>query len=173
MTQLTSHFSLDELTHSETAVRNGIDNVPHDPDVLANLQLLADGAERVRSVLGCAVLPSSGYRCEALEKVVCRKDFVAWCGRHGHEVGDASWAIYFKRKAHPKGLALDFIAPRFGTPAQIVAALAAEADYVDFEQLIVEGTWVHVAFAEEGRKPRREVLRATFKGGTPTYTKEK
>jgi len=170
MTQLTAHFSLDELTFSDTAVRLGIDNsLPS--DLFPNIQMLADGAERVRSVLGCPVRPNSGYRCEALEKIIARKDFIGWCARHGKPVGDASWSEYFPRKAHPKALSLDFTAREFGTPAQIVAALAEEKDFINFQQCIAEGSWVHISFPESG-KGKGEVLTARFdSNGVASYTK--
>ena len=167
--QLTSHFSLEELCFSDTAIRNGIENVPTDPTVLANLQVLAEGAERVRDVLGCAMHVSSGHRCESLEKIICRKDFIGWCARHGKQVGDAAWSEYFARKAHPKGLALDFTAAKYGSPAKIVAALAEEADYINFDQCIEEGAWVHVAFPAKG-KGRLEVMEAKFSSdGVASY----
>jgi zinc D-Ala-D-Ala carboxypeptidase len=47
---LTPHFSLEELTASETAERNGWDNSPNDTE-LANLTRLADFLEQVKVVL--------------------------------------------------------------------------------------------------------------------------
>jgi hypothetical protein len=41
MTQLTTHFSLEELYASEIADRNNIDNIPKDPTVLKNLFFVA------------------------------------------------------------------------------------------------------------------------------------
>ena len=169
MNYLSPHFTLDELTRSDTAVRLGIDNTP-DADVLQAIQVLADGAERVRHVLGCPMHPSSGFRCEALEKVVARKDFISWCGRHGKDVGDEAWGEYFPRKAHPKGLALDFVAPGYGDPSKVVAAIADERDYIGFEQCIAEGTWVHISFPMSGRG-KGEVMTAKFKDGVPSYTR--
>ena len=48
--QLTPHFTLEELTASETAERNGWDNSPNDTE-LANLTRLADFLEQVKVVL--------------------------------------------------------------------------------------------------------------------------
>jgi len=59
---LTEHFSLNELVFSEYAVRHHIDNTPDD-EIVANLQMLADGLERCRAVLGNRpMIVSSGYR---------------------------------------------------------------------------------------------------------------
>ena len=100
MTQLTIHFSLEELTCSDTAVRLGIDNTPSD-EVMANLNILAQGLEQVRTLLSLnnrPILISSGYRCSALNEAL-----------HGAS-----------NSAHMDGYAADFICPDFGTPLDIV-----------------------------------------------------
>jgi hypothetical protein len=69
VTQLTSHFSLREMTRSDTAVRLGIDNIPT-PEHLANLVLLCRHVlEPVREHFG-PVRVNSGYRCLALNMSV-------------------------------------------------------------------------------------------------------
>lgn len=169
--KLSAHFSIEELTHSDTAVRNGIDNTPTE-EIYQNLLILAAGLERTREVLGFPMHASSGYRCEALEKIIARKDFLGWCARRGIPASDpTSWPTYFARKAHPKGLALDFIAPQFGTPEEVVEVIAAEADYIGFDSVIFEGSWVHIAFPASG-KGKGEVLTAKFDAnGVSSYTK--
>ena len=47
MTKLTEHFTLEELTASETAARNGWDNTPNEIET-ANLGRLALMLEQVR-----------------------------------------------------------------------------------------------------------------------------
>jgi len=47
---VTPHFSLEELTFSNTAIRLDIDNTPT-PEALNNLQMLAEGLEEVRAKL--------------------------------------------------------------------------------------------------------------------------
>ena len=168
MSALTDHFTLHELSHSDTAVRLGIDNTAPDRIITA-LFVLAVGLERVRSLLGFPLRVSSGYRCEELERVLCDKDYRAWCARHGNHVGADSWAAYFLRKAHPKGYAADFTAAGFGDPLSIVKVI--EASDIRFDQCIVEGGpggWVHISFAPA---MRREVLTATFTAGTASYSK--
>jgi hypothetical protein len=161
---LSDHFTLEELAQSDTAVRLGIDNTPSEA-VIAHLKVLALGLERIRAVLGRPITIKSGYRCEALEKLLCAKDFAAWCTRHGKAQASA-WPEYFAGKAHPHGYAADFICPGFGTPVEIVRA--AKAAGFKFDQLIEEGTWVHASFDP---RLRGEVLTARFDShGTPTYT---
>lgn len=142
--QLTPNFSLEELISSDTALRRGIDNTP-DGIVSGNLrQYTAPGLEQVRTLLGNnPVRIASGYRCPALNTLI----------------GGS------KTSAHVHGLAADFTAPEYGTPAQIARAIAASA--IQFDQLIMEGTWVHIGFAPV---PRRELLTAHFLAGRVRYS---
>ena len=60
--QLTSNFSLKELTVSETATRKGLDNTPNET-VIANLKILAENIlQPVRDHYGKSVKVNSGYR---------------------------------------------------------------------------------------------------------------
>jgi hypothetical protein len=146
---LSSHFSLEELTASQTASRNGIDNAPGRSE-LRNLKTLASVLERVRGALGGKpVLISSGYRCPELNAAVG---------------GSTS-------SAHMQGLAADFIIPKFGTVLQTARAVAAVD--IPFDQLIFEyGDWIHLGLAAAGRAPRRELLsigdRHTYVSGLTT-----
>lgn len=171
---LTEHFSLGELCESDTATRLGIDNTPP-ADVINNLRRLAeDVLEPLRASLReaagkpVAIFINSGYRCEALERVLCRKDFTAWCVRHSVMADEAGWATYFKRKGHPQGNCADLRAPAFGTPLEIARHVASRPHLMDnIDQIIMEGTWVHIATADE---PRHQVMTATFdKAGVPSY----
>jgi hypothetical protein len=165
MTQLSEHFTAEEATNSSTATRMGIDNTPSD-EQLANMKQQAEGMELVRRCLGHPVNVDSWLRVEALEKVLTQKDFIQWCHRHSHDETDpASWTLYFSHKAHPKGFGTDFICQQFGTPEQIVSAIVS-AD-IKFDQLIMEGAWVHISFDPQ---MRNMIMKATFKDGTPTYT---
>ena len=69
-TSLSPHFTLDELTYSDTANSSGIDNTP-DPQSRSNLARVAQVMEQVRQMLGNhPVLISSGYRCYAVNAAV-------------------------------------------------------------------------------------------------------
>lgn len=132
---LSDHFSLEELTVSQTAAREGIDNTP-DATALRNLRRLATALERVRSRLGNRpVTISSGYRSPALNAAV----------------GGSSTS------AHMSGLAADLIVPSYGTVLQTARAVADA--FEEFDQVIYEyGRWVHFGLAPAGRAPRRELL---------------
>lgn len=141
--RLSPNFTLAELTVSNSGTRAGLRNVPVGT-ALDNLTHLAQLLESVRTVLHHApILVSSGYRSPAINNLV------------GGSLASA----------HTRGLAADFIAPRFGPPRAICEAIRASA--VQFDQLIFEGTWVHIAAPAAAAIPRREVLTAVFRGGMP------
>jgi hypothetical protein len=165
--RLTPHFTLEELTHSDTAVRLGIDNTPP-PGIEISLTTLADGLEQVRSVLGHPILVHSGYRSEELERFLAYKDFMAWCEKHDKDP-DKAWPEYLARKSHPLGWAADLTCPCFGTPAEIVKVIRKSG--IKFDQLIEEGSaasaWCH--FSVDPRL-RGQVLTARFDAnGVPAY----
>ena len=140
--KLSEHFTLEELTFSQTAIRKGIDNTPS-LEVVAHLTHLAGCLEQVRALLGGPVRITSGYRSPALNAAV----------------GGS------KASAHMSGYAADFVCPPFGSPLQIVKAIAASD--IQFDQCIQEGTWVHISFDPDAR---RQVLTAHFSNGKATYT---
>lgn len=139
---LSNHFTLEELTHSEVAVRKGLDNTPGS-EALTNLADLASALEEVRSLLDCPIIISSGYRSPKVNAAVG---------------GSAT-------SAHCDGYAVDFIVPGFGTPQEIARAIAASS--VAFDQLIYEGTWVHLSIDP---RMRNNTLTAHFANGKTTYT---
>ena len=140
---LSPHFTLDELTISETAERLGLDNTPG-PDALAALRCTAAYLEDVRLRLAAApILVSSGYRSPAVNAAVGSK----------------------LDSQHVLGQAVDFIAPRYGSPAQIVTTLAGSD--IPFDQLILEfGRWVHISFKAAGA-PRRMAFAIDRNGPRP------
>jgi zinc D-Ala-D-Ala carboxypeptidase len=148
---LSPHFSTHEATRSQTAARNGIDNTPPD-NILASMRKAALGMELVRIELNQNRIDvSSWFRSEALEKVICREAYRAWCIRKGKQVTPASWAEYFAKKAHPRGFAVDFTCHTYGNPDAIVRKLLASK--VPFQQIIHEyDSWVHIAFDGTDRK---------------------
>lgn len=141
-----SHFTIEELTFSERARAQGIDNTPTQ-EALENLKVLMAGLEEVRAIIGKPMLISSGYRCPELNKAI----------------GGA------KKSAHVEGFAADFTCPQFGTPDKAVRAISASG--IKFDQCIFEdmGTrWVHISFAPA---MRQQVLRI-YKRGALTATEK-
>lgn len=124
--KLSQHFTLAELTASNTAKARGIDNTPP-PEHLDKLTLTAELLERVRTLLGCPVIVTSGYRCMQLNLAV-----------GGVTSSD-----------HARGQAADIVAPGFGTPYQVAKRLAPLVSKLGIGQLILEGvkgkSWVHIS----------------------------
>jgi len=142
--QLSKNFKLNEFTTSQTATRKGIDNTPAAP-IIERLRMLANTLEQVRTLLGDnSIRISSGYRCLALNRAIGS--------------GDTS--------AHVLGYAVDFTCPKFGTPKEVAKKIAESP--IKFDQLIYEGTWIHLSVDPRNR---REVLTATFKNGKASYSK--
>ena len=102
--QLTDHFSLEELLASDTATRLGIDNTPPE-SVVDNLIKTATLAEAIRAALTeeamrtVFIVVTSGYRCEALERVLTKNDFAEWCRKRDIQTDDVAWRMYFRDKA--------------------------------------------------------------------------
>ena len=69
---LSPHFSLMEMTDSQTAVKRGIANVPSEQEI-ENLRRLCQGTlEPLREALGLPIIITSGYRCKALNNILGR-----------------------------------------------------------------------------------------------------
>lgn len=129
--RLTRNFSLEQLVHSETALRVGIDNAPG-ADIVKNLRLLARGLEKVQALTGFPLEISSAYRCPELNR----------------RVGGA------RNSQHTQGLAADFTCAPFGPPVDIIKAIRNAG--IDFDQCILEyAKWVHISFS---KAPRGKVL---------------
>jgi len=68
--KLSANFSLNELTKSETAIRNGLDNTPTQ-EVVDNLRTLCENVlQPVREGYGVAVKVNSGYRAPEVNAAV-------------------------------------------------------------------------------------------------------
>ena len=146
MIMASPNFSMDELTHSDTAARHGIDNTPND-NQKENLYKLAMEMEDVRELLNNKpIFVSSGYRCLALNELLGSK----------------------KTSSHIKGLAADFTCRQFGTPNEIVFALI-NSD-IPYDQVILEfDRWVHISFCEDEETPRKQAI-SINKDGVMLYS---
>jgi hypothetical protein len=127
---LSPHFTLAELTFSDTANAHGIDNSPDQAAVGQLTQLAQLTLEGIRTICGDhPVIISSGYRCPELNEAV----------------GGAS------NSAHLYGCAADFTIPEFGDVLDICHALEPHLRELGIDQLIDESgsgaRWVHVGRA--------------------------
>ena len=132
---MAKYFSVEELTRSVTANREGIDNTIPDR-LIPNITRLIDYLDKVREEFGAPIRVSSGYRCLELNRAV----------------GGS------KKSQHMQGLAADLVVPDLPRLFQTIRKMGG------FDQLIWEEpgphrVWVHVSVAPQGAKPRGHVLR--------------
>jgi zinc D-Ala-D-Ala carboxypeptidase len=132
---LSPNFTLAELTASETAARNGLDNTPG-PIAYQNLVRLANFLEEVKKVLGGKpIMINSAYRGPEV---------------NAHVGGS-------KNSQHMVGCAADIKVPGM-TPDQICKAIIASE--LQYDQLIREfDSWTHISIPnEESSTPRGQTL---------------
>jgi hypothetical protein len=140
---LTPHFSLDELTHTD---HREFDNTPNDTE-LANLVRLADFLEQVKAVLGGKpIMINSAFRSKQVNDAVGSKD----------------------TSQHRIGCAADIRVPGM-TPDQVVKAIIAAG--IGYDQVIREfDRWTHISIPNTvATAPRKQVL-IIDKAGTRAYS---
>ena len=137
---MTEHFSLAELTSTSTGLPN---DAPL--ELAGNLTRLAEALEQVRALLGgFPIKINSAYRSPEVNRAVR---------------GVAT-------SAHLRGLAADF------TPGGVSLRVAFDlirASGIEFDQMILEPTWIHFGLADLGKQPRRQCLMAKPEGGRMRY----
>jgi uncharacterized protein YcbK (DUF882 family) len=141
---LTPNFTLDELTASESAERNGWDNSPNDAE-LENLKRLADFLEQVKVVLGGKpVMINSAFRSKKVNDAVGSKD----------------------TSQHRIGCAADIRVPGM-TPDQVVKAVIASG--IGYDQVIREfDRWTHISIPNSvDTSPRKQALIIDKAGARP------
>ena len=131
---ITPHFTLEELTTSETAERNGWDNTPGEAE-LANLKRLANLLEQVRALVNKPVMVNSAYRSKKVNDAVGSKD----------------------TSQHRLGCAADIRVPGM-TPDQLCRAVIASG--IGYDQIIREfDRWTHISVPNtESTPPRKQAL---------------
>lgn len=140
---LSEHFTFEEATFSILAERAGIDNTHVSPEVFIAAQRTAAKMEKVRLVLdNTSIRVHSWIRCLELNRMLGSKD----------------------TSQHVDGEAVDFTAPKFGTPLAICRRIVENKDLIRYDQLILEHTWVHISFCSPNDVPRGQVL-SLLKGG--------
>ena len=130
--QLTEHFTLDELTHTD---HRELDNTPNDAE-LENLKRLAEFLEQLKTVLGGKpIMVNSAFRSKQVNDAVGSKD----------------------TSQHRIGCAADIRVPSM-TPDQVVKAVIASD--LEFDQVIREfDRWTHISIPNEvARSPRKQAL---------------
>lgn len=132
---LSTHFTLEELTRSEAAARNGWDNTPNEAEI-ENLKRLAVLLEQVKGAVGMKpVMINSGFRSKKVNDSVGSRD----------------------TSQHRLGCAADIRVPGM-KPREVVEACIANA--VPFDQIILEfDSWTHISVPNTAdAKPRGQRL---------------
>jgi len=143
MTQLTEHFTLEELTHTD---HREFSNEPNDFEK-NNLKRLAELLEQIKRLLGGKpIMVNSGFRSKQVNDAVGSSD----------------------RSQHRVGAACDFRVPGM-TPDEVVKAVIASD--LAYDQIIREfDRWTHVSVPNDlNGKPRKQAL-IIDKSGTRVYS---
>jgi hypothetical protein len=139
---LTEHFTLEELTHTD---HREYDNTPNDSE-LENLKRLAEFLEDVKTVLGGKpIMVNSAFRSKQVNDAVGSKD----------------------TSQHRIGCAVDIRVPQM-TPNDVVKAIIASN--LPYDQVIREfDRWTHLSIPNTpDAKPRKQAL-IIDKAGTRAY----
>jgi hypothetical protein len=142
MPNLTEHFTLEELTHTD---HREFDNTPNDAEI-ANLQRLAEFLEKVKMVLrGKPIMINSAFRSKQVNDAVGSRD----------------------SSQHRVGCAADIRVPNM-KPDEVVQALMASG--LEYDQLIREfDSWTHISIPNDPNgKPRKQAL-IIDRSGTRLY----
>jgi len=129
--KLSSNFTLEELTISQTALRNDIDNIPNEEEIENLKQLCVNILQPLRDDYQLPLVISSGFRSKELSSLVGSKP----------------------TSQHCQGSAADFTIP--GVDNKKVFKHIIEN--LPFDQAILEyynednSGWIHVSYVTSGR----------------------
>jgi len=139
---LSEHFTLEELTHTD---HREYDNVPNDAET-ENLIRLAKFLEEVKTVLGGKpIMVNSAFRCKQVNDAVGSKD----------------------SSQHRTGCAADLRVPGL-TPDQVVQQVIASG--IEFDQVIREfDRWTHISVPNHANDKARKQSLIIDKQGTRVY----
>lgn len=135
---LSKHFTYREATYSPTARDRKLDNNPS-PAQLEVMKYTALKMEAVRQLLDeRPIYITSWFRSFALNRAI----------------GGAT------NSQHSNGEAVDFHCPGWGSPKRIAQWLLANKSIIQYDQLILEPTWVHISFRQHGARGNELTYRA-------------
>ncbi len=143
MTQLTNHFTLEELTHTD---HREFENVPNEIEK-ANLQRLAEFLELVKQLLNnSSIIVNSAFRSKQVNDSVGSRD----------------------SSQHRVGCAADLRVPGL-TPDQVTKAIIGSN--LEFDQVIREfDRWTHVSIPNNPYDKPRKMALIIDKTGTRKYS---
>lgn len=138
---LSPHFTLAELTVSQTASRKGLDNTPPAAVISALRGLCVNLLEPIRTGLGKPVVVTSGYRSPAVNRA---------CGGS-------------KTSQHVLGQAADFTVPDMSN----MELARWIRDHCQYDQLIYEfgeSGWIHASWRQGALRNQELSAKRTARG---------
>ena len=147
MTQLSKHFSLQEMINSGTASRLGLDNTPNEEQI-ENLKALCENIlEPLREYYESRpIMITSGFRSPQLSKAIGSSE----------------------NSQHCKGEAVDFEIPGFDN-RQVAAHIKNNFLYDQliseyYEDGIIDSGWIHVSFKRDGSNRKQSLTKNKGEG---------
>lgn len=142
---LSANFTLEELTRSEVALRNGWDNTPSSEEI-ENLRRLAALLQQVKTQLGGRpIIVNSAYRCKRVNDAVGSKD----------------------TSQHLLGCAADIKVPGLSPREVVDSCIFAD---LPFDQIILEfDAWTHISVPNTAKLPPRGSKLIIDSKGTRPY----
>ena len=147
------HFSIRELSRSETASRKGINNTPNSAIVGALTALIDNVLDPLREKWGAPIIVTSGYRCPALNRAI----------------GGASGS------QHTKGEAADIRTLSDSREDNMKLLKCLLDSGIEFDQVIAENVdgagrpdWIHVSFTRSRANRKKRTTMKKIAGRT-TY----
>lgn len=143
---LSEHFTLEEATHSDTAIRQGIDNQPSTVQ-LENMKVAAQKLEQLRAITGPLNI-NSWLRLPAVNIAV----------------GGSA------KSSHMDGWAIDVSSSKL-TPYQLCQEVKKAG--IKFDQMIHEfGRWMHISFDPSMRQQELTIFKPEGKYKAGILTEE-
>ena len=126
-----SNFTFKELIKTDT----GLDNLPNDMNIIANLVRLANFLQTIRNELQLPIIVTSGYRSKEVNE----------------QVGGVSSSY------HCKGLAADLRCSDMDKLLAVLREHLMEIDQLGIYYNSYEQKWYHVGLPEEGKLRRNQI----------------
>lgn len=132
------YFTVEEMIKSSTAVKLGINNKPT-KEILSHLNELMDVLDIIREAWGSAIIVTSGFRCEELNKAV---------GGSKTSVHKTGYAVDMKPKNGKTREFFQFILNFLKSNGMLWDQLIDEYNY----------SWVHLGIRSNNGSQRKQIL---------------
>ena len=138
--KITTNFTLEELVHSSTAKRLGLDNTPNQQETDKLIKLAKEVLQPIRDAWKSPIVVNSAFRSETVNKAV------GGSKTSQHKLGEAA-DITIGSKEQNKKL-FNFILKMISSKKLNVGQLIDEYGY----------SWIHVSLPRTNGKPNNQIL---------------